>query len=228
MRKSIYSVKRTGSAIPAVPELYKIPWILIYCFCMIVLHLQWIQRLGIMLALSLIMLTFLNIVRQWRGLKTWSVCAQQPWYTLPHPPEVCTLEATIMRISPYYRHTAEVTTGFTLEGFHCQRLCVFFVICVVNLQSCGVSFLWCLFATLLDELKASISQNILSCTWNNLSVNRHLFACSHLTYMCTQTRPYFTHLLNIIQLQEHRTLLESLSKCIHFKVCTISLQEYAP
>ena len=60
-------------------------------------------------------------VRQWRGLKTWSFCSQQPWYTLPHLPEVLTLEATTIWMSLYYRHTAEVTTASTLDRFTCQR-----------------------------------------------------------------------------------------------------------
>ena len=34
------------------------------------------------------MLTFVNIVRQWRDLKTRSFYAQQPEYTLPRLPEV--------------------------------------------------------------------------------------------------------------------------------------------
>ena len=38
VRKPQYSVKRTGSTIPAVPELYKIHRMLIYCFSTIVLH----------------------------------------------------------------------------------------------------------------------------------------------------------------------------------------------
>ena len=133
MQKSPYSVKRTGSSIPAVPELYKIHRMLIYCICTIVLHLQWIQRLGVMLALSLIVLTFLNIVRQWRGLKTWSLCAQQPCYTFPHLTEVCTLEATTIRMSPYYGHTVEVTTVSTLEDSTVNADVVFCNLCIGDL-----------------------------------------------------------------------------------------------
>ena len=55
---------------------------------LIVHHLRRIQRPGIILALLLIMLTFLNIVWQQRGLKMQPRCAQQPEYTLPHLPEV--------------------------------------------------------------------------------------------------------------------------------------------
>ena len=34
----------------------------VYRFCKIVHHLRWIQRLGIIMALLLIVLTFLNII----------------------------------------------------------------------------------------------------------------------------------------------------------------------
>ena len=44
----------------------------------IVRHLWWIQRPGIILALSFIVLTFLNIARQRLGPKMWSLRAQQP------------------------------------------------------------------------------------------------------------------------------------------------------
>ena len=97
--------KWTGSAVPTVPELYKIYLImrllkLVYNICKVVCHLQWIQRPGIILALSLIVLTFVImltfvivltfviIVRQWRGPKTRSLSAQQPEYILPRLPEV--------------------------------------------------------------------------------------------------------------------------------------------
>lgn len=46
-------------------------------------HLWWIQRPGTLLALSLIALTSLNIVRQWRGLKMQLLRAQQPENTSP-------------------------------------------------------------------------------------------------------------------------------------------------
>ena len=55
---------------------------------LIVHHLRRIQRPGIILALLLIMLTFLNIVWQQRDLKMQPHCAQQPEYTLPHLLEV--------------------------------------------------------------------------------------------------------------------------------------------
>ena len=73
MWKLPYSVMRTGFPVPTIPELYKIHSImrtLVCHICKIVRHLQWIQRQGIILALSLIMLAFVNIVQQWRDLKT--------------------------------------------------------------------------------------------------------------------------------------------------------------
>ena len=107
MRKPPYSVKQTGSPILIVPELYKINSIIqmfVCHFCKVVHHLQWIQTPGIILVLSLTILTFLNIVRQQRGLKMQPCCAQQPEYTLPYLPEVI-LEAPEIQTPPYYRHT---------------------------------------------------------------------------------------------------------------------------
>ena len=57
---------------PTVPiKLYKIHliiWPIVCCFRKIAYHIRWIQRLGIMLTLLLIMLTFLNPIRR-NGLK---------------------------------------------------------------------------------------------------------------------------------------------------------------
>ena len=67
MQKPPYSVEQTVSPVPTVPELYKIHSIiqtLIHRFWKIVCHIQWIQRLGIILILSLIVLTPLNLVQQ--------------------------------------------------------------------------------------------------------------------------------------------------------------------
>ena len=53
------------SPVPIVPELYKIYSIfrtLVYHFNKIFWHLRWIPRPGIVLALLLIMLSFLNII----------------------------------------------------------------------------------------------------------------------------------------------------------------------
>ena len=51
---------------------------LVDSFHKIVRHHCWIQRLGVLLALLLIMLAFLAMVQQWRGLKMWSHHVQQP------------------------------------------------------------------------------------------------------------------------------------------------------
>ena len=83
--------KWTDSAVPTIPELYKIYSImraLVYNIYKIVHHLQWIQRPGIILTLLLIVLTFVIIVQQWKGPKTQSFYAQQPEYTLSRLPEV--------------------------------------------------------------------------------------------------------------------------------------------
>ena len=133
MRKSPYSVKRTGSTIPAVPELYKIHWMLIYCFCTIVLHLQRIERLGVMLVLSLIMLTFLNIVRQWRGLKTWSFCAQQTLLHITTPNgSLYTGSHNNTDISILQTHSRG-HNSVHFRGVPLSTLMYFFVICVGNL-----------------------------------------------------------------------------------------------
>ena len=93
VQSNVEICKWTGSAVPTVPELYKIYSImqalkLVCNICKIVCHLQGIQRPGIILALSLIVLTFVIIVRQWRDPKTRSLYAQQPEYILPRLPEV--------------------------------------------------------------------------------------------------------------------------------------------
>ena len=117
MRQFPYPVKRTGSAIPAVPELYQIHRMLIYCFCTIVLHLHWIHVSIIAHRANLSQ--YCTAMEMSENMV--SLCSTKPCYTFPHLMEVCTLEATTIRISPYYRHTAEVRTVSTLEGFHCQR-----------------------------------------------------------------------------------------------------------
>lgn len=63
-------------------------WMLIYSFCKFVRRIWRIQRPGIILTLSLIMLTFLNLIQQRNSLKMWPQCAHQPEYTLPRPPKV--------------------------------------------------------------------------------------------------------------------------------------------
>ena len=50
---------------------------LVDSFHKIVRHHCWIQRLGVLLALLLIMLAFLAMVQQWRGPKMWSHRVQQ-------------------------------------------------------------------------------------------------------------------------------------------------------
>ena len=51
-------------------------------------HHRWIQKLGIILALLLIMLAFPATVQQQRGLKMRPHRVQQPEHTLPRLPEV--------------------------------------------------------------------------------------------------------------------------------------------
>ena len=72
---------------------------LVYCFRKIMHHIWWIQRLGIILTVLLVVLTFLNFVRQWKGFKMRPLCAPE--------------------IPPHYRHTVVVQTVSTLEGLHC-------------------------------------------------------------------------------------------------------------
>ena len=87
MGKPQYSIKQTGSPVPTVPELheiYSISHMFVYQFCKIAHHHWWIQIPGIILALSLIVLTFLNIVWQWRSPKKQPHCAQLPKYPLYH------------------------------------------------------------------------------------------------------------------------------------------------
>ena len=55
---------------------------LVYHFHKIVCHCHWNQRQGIILALILIVLAFLAITKQRRGLEMWPHCAQQPEYTV--------------------------------------------------------------------------------------------------------------------------------------------------
>ena len=91
VQSNVEICKWTDSAVPTIPELYKIYSImraLVYNIYKIVHHLQWIQRPGIILTLLLIVLTFVIIVQQWKGPKTQSFYAQQPEYTLPRLPEV--------------------------------------------------------------------------------------------------------------------------------------------
>ena len=64
---------------------------------------SWIQRLGIILALLLIVLTFLNLLRQQKGLNMWPHYTHLPEFTLPCPPEVSEIW-----IPPYYRDTVVV------------------------------------------------------------------------------------------------------------------------
>ena len=64
-------------------------WTLVYRFRKILCHIQWIQSQGIILALSRIVLTFLDIVQQRKDLKMWPHSAHQPEQTLPLPPEAC-------------------------------------------------------------------------------------------------------------------------------------------
>ena len=84
--------KLKGSPVPTVPELYKIHsiiWTLVYYFRKIVHHIRWIQRPGNILALSLIVLTFLNLVRQWKGPKMWP-CRAPSLSTHYHAYQKCT------------------------------------------------------------------------------------------------------------------------------------------
>ena len=112
-----FSVKRTGSPVPTVPEMYKIYSIirkLVYHFCKIVHHIRWIQRPGIILTLSLIMPTSYG---DGKVQKMWPRCAQQPKYTLITTPTGSIPEARYL----HYRHTAMVPTVSTLEALHCIR-----------------------------------------------------------------------------------------------------------
>ena len=59
-----------------------------------------------------------------------------------------------------------------------------------------------------------ISQSMPSYTLGDLSVNRYLGACSHLTLL-DQKVAY--HILKLIT-RKHKTLFESLSKCVHLPV----------
>ena len=55
MQKTPYSIKRTGPIVTTVPKRYKIHsiiWLLLYCFCKVVRHLWWSQRLDIILPLT--------------------------------------------------------------------------------------------------------------------------------------------------------------------------------
>ena len=62
----------------------------IYHSCKFVCRIQWILRPGITLTMSLIVLIFLNLVRQRKGPKMRPCCGHQQEYTctLPRPPEV--------------------------------------------------------------------------------------------------------------------------------------------
>ena len=55
MQKTPYSIKRTGPIVSTVPkryEIHSIIWLLLYCFCKVVHHLWWSQRLDIILPLT--------------------------------------------------------------------------------------------------------------------------------------------------------------------------------
>ena len=100
-------VKRTGSPVPTVPELYKIQliiWTLVYCFRKIVCHIRWIQRPGIISTLSLIMHANLS-----QPCMAMEMSENAPWSYSParvHHTHQSTPEATEIRMSPYYiRHT---------------------------------------------------------------------------------------------------------------------------
>ena len=104
----------SGSPVPTVPELYKIHSIirtLMYRFRKIVCHLWWIQRLCIVLALSLIVLTFLNIVWPWKG-PNWDLVVLTGQSTRTGSMS----EAPEIRIPPYYRHTLMVSMVSALWG----------------------------------------------------------------------------------------------------------------
>ena len=109
MWKPLYSVKQTGSPVPTVLELYKIHSIirtLVY-----VCHIRWIQRQGIILSLSLIMLTF---VWQRKGLKMWPRAHQLS--THYRAPEVYQKPLK-------YGYLHMVPTMSALQGLHCiQKL----------------------------------------------------------------------------------------------------------
>ena len=115
-----YSIKRTNSLVPIVPELYKFHSIiqtLVYCFHEIACHIWWIQRPGITLTLLLIILTFLNLVRQQKDLKdVASFCSParlritMPMGSIPEAPKIW--------MPPYYGHTVVVPTVSGFEGFH--------------------------------------------------------------------------------------------------------------
>ena len=61
---------------------------LVYRFCKIVHHLQWVQRLGIIIALLLIMLTFLNIV--WQEVRKCGLIVLNSLSTHCHASRKCT------------------------------------------------------------------------------------------------------------------------------------------
>ena len=102
----LYSVKQTSSLVPTIPELYKIYliiWRLIYRFHKIVHCIRWIQRLDIILALMLIVLTFSTLYGNRKVQKcglvmlTSVVHITTPTRSIPEAPEI--------QIPPYYRHT---------------------------------------------------------------------------------------------------------------------------
>ena len=75
--------------------------------------IAWYYGDNYILALLLIVLTFHNIVRQWKGPKMQPCCAYQPDYKLP-PHQ----EAPKIQIPPYYGHTVVIPTGFILEELY--------------------------------------------------------------------------------------------------------------
>ena len=118
MWKPSYSIKQTASHVPRVPELYKIHTIkltLLYYIHKIVRHLQWIQTLGIIFALSLIVLTFVNISQ--RGTKMRLIGLK---YSKTHYNAYRKYTGTPeLEIPPYSGHIVVVPTVLILEGFYC-------------------------------------------------------------------------------------------------------------
>jgi len=84
-----------------------------------------IQRLGI-ITLLLVVLTFLNLVRQWKGQKMQFCCACQPEYTLPPPPELYCMEVPEIPWQLYIHL-------FTISG----RTSIFPFKCFINFLFCG-------------------------------------------------------------------------------------------
>ena len=122
MWKTSHCVKQPASPVPTVPELYKIHTIkltLLYHIHKIVRHLKWIQTLGIIFALSLIVLTFVNISQ--RGTKMRLIGLK---YSKTHYHAYRKYTGTPeLEIPPYSGHIVVVPTVLILEGFYCiQKL----------------------------------------------------------------------------------------------------------